>query len=175
MLLQELVPHLLSGAAYLDVHTSNGGALLRWYGAAPAADGSYDTQHVEGQIMQLLSVLAHSLFRQRPATLSAFGGVFWAPLVAQYEAAFLQQIQGSSVAVLQARQEAARSMEQQAVSMGLAEPGGWVGPTLCVCVCVSGADTPQLVAAFRCEAPGCGSANTCGGAVATQQVCQVDR
>lgn len=73
--------------------------------------------------MQLLSVLAQSLFRQRPSTLSAFGGVFWAPLVCQYEAAFLQQIQGSSVAVLQARQEAARSMEQQAVSMGLAEPG----------------------------------------------------
>jgi hypothetical protein len=74
--------------------------------------------------MQLLSVLAQSLFGQQPATLSAFGAAFWAPLVGQYDAAFLQQIQGSSVAVLQARQEAARSMEQQAVSMGLAEPGG---------------------------------------------------
>lgn len=142
VLLHELVPHLLSGAAYLDVHSSNDGALLRWYGAAPAADGSCDTQHVEGQIMQLLSVLAQSLFRQRPATLSAFGGVFWAPLVAQYEAAFLQQIQGSSVAVLQARQEAAHSMEQQAVSMGLAEPGEWVdglmGLTNPVCLWLCG-------------------------------------
>lgn len=123
VLLQELVPHLLNGTAYLDVHTSNEGILLRWYGAAPGADGTYSTQHVEGQVMQLLSVLAQSLFRQQPATLSAFGAAFWAPLVGQYEAAFLQQIQGSSVAVLQARQEAARSMEQQAVSMGLAEPG----------------------------------------------------
>lgn len=124
VLLSELVPRLLSGAAYLDVHTSGEAAMLRWYGATPEADGTFSTAHVENQVMQLLSVLAQSLFRQQPATLAAFGAAFWAQFVGQYEAAFLQQIQGSSVAVLQARQAAARSMEQQAVSMGLAEPGG---------------------------------------------------
>jgi len=136
VLLQELVPHVLSGAAYLDIHTSGEGALLRWYGTAPGPNGTYSTEHVESQVMQLLSVLAQSLFRQQPSTMAAFGAAFWAPFVAQYQAAFLHQIQGSSVAVLQARQEAASSMEQQAVSMGLAEPGE-LGAT-CIHACGAG-------------------------------------
>ena len=82
--------------------------------------------------MQLLSVLAQCLFRQQAATLACFGSAFWSSFVAQYEAAFQQQIQGSSVAELQARQDAARNMEQQAVSMGLAAPGGLrAGLVLC--------------------------------------------
>lgn len=137
VLLEELVPHLLTGTAYLDIHASAEGAMLRLYGAAPGPDGKYSTEYVEDQVMKLLSVLAQSLFRQQPATMSAFGAAFWGPLVQQYEAAFLQQIQGSSVAVLQARQDAARNMEQQAVSMGLAEPGRgclqpWSARTVCM-------------------------------------------
>lgn len=123
MLLHNFVPHMLSGAALLEVKTSSDGAWLHWVGAAPSADGTYSTTHVEAQVMELLSALAQSLFRQQGPTLAAFGAAFWASFVAQYEAAFLQQIQGSSVAVLQARQDAARNMEQQAVSMGLAAPG----------------------------------------------------
>eukprot|EP00882_Tetradesmus_deserticola_P013335 GHRQ01014153.1.p4 GENE.GHRQ01014153.1~~GHRQ01014153.1.p4 ORF type:complete len:112 (-),score=57.94 GHRQ01014153.1:449-784(-) len=98
-------------------------ARIQWYAAQPQLDGSYATGHVEQCCMQMLSVLAEALFRQRPSTLREFGAAFWGAFVQQYQAAFLQQVQGSSVALLQARQEAARQMEQQAVAIGLAEPG----------------------------------------------------
>jgi hypothetical protein len=133
VLLQEVLPPVLNGSCHLDTQLQPSGdaALVRWYAAAPGPDGTYSTEGVEGQVMALLSVLGQSLLRQQPAALAAFGAAFWAAFVASYEAAFLAHIQGSSVALLQARQAAARDMEQQAVSMGLAEPGEvvcrWVG------------------------------------------------
>lgn len=130
-LLSGLLPQLLSGAAYLEVHTAGEDAMLRWHPAQPQPDGSYDTAHVEPQVMQLLSVLAQSLFRQQPAALAAFGAAFWQPFVGAYEAAFLEQIKGSDANTISARQQAAANMEQQAVSMGMAEPGGW--PAACMC------------------------------------------
>jgi hypothetical protein len=126
VLLSGLLPQLLSGAAYLELHSAAEAAMLRWSPAQPLPDGSYDTSHVESQVMQLLSVLAQSLFRQQPAALAAFGAAFWQPFVGAYEAAFLQQIKGSDANTISARQQAAANMEQQAVSMGLAEPGGWM-------------------------------------------------
>jgi hypothetical protein len=123
-LLQQVLPHVLNGTAVLHSQLSNESeARIQWYAAQPQPDGSFSTEHVEQFCMQLLSVLAQALFRQRPSTLREFGAAFWGPFVQQYQAAFLQQVQGSTVALLQARQEAARQMEQQAVAVGLAEPG----------------------------------------------------
>lgn len=120
-LLAEVLPPTLAGAQQLVSHVvpSGDSAHVRWYGLQP---GEAAAEPVEQQCMQLLGVLADALFRRRPTTLAAFGRAFWAGFVAQYEAAFLQQMAGSSVAALQARQEAARLMEQQAITMGLAEP-----------------------------------------------------
>lgn len=123
-LLSQVLPPVLAGTAQLQSQlSSESEACIQWYAAQPQPDGAFSTEHVEHYCMQLLSVLAQTLFRQRPSTLKAFGNVFWAVFVEQYQAAFLQQVQGSTVGMLQARQEAARQMEQQAVAMGLAEPG----------------------------------------------------
>ncbi|WIA09183.1 hypothetical protein OEZ85_008594 [Tetradesmus obliquus] len=123
-LLQQVLPHVLNGTALLHCQLSGESeARIQWYAAQPQPDGSFSTEHVEQACMQLLALLAQALFRQRPSTLREFGGCFWGGFVGQYQAAFLQQVQGSSVALLQARQEAARQMEQQAVAVGLAEPG----------------------------------------------------
>ncbi|KAF6266527.1 hypothetical protein COO60DRAFT_1654215 [Scenedesmus sp. NREL 46B-D3] len=123
-LLQQVLPHVLNGTAMLHCQlASESEARIQWYAAQPQQDGSYSTEHVEQSCMQMLSVLAQALFRQRPSTLREFGGAFWGAFVQQYQAAFLQQVRGSTVALLQARQEAARQMEQQAVAVGLAEPG----------------------------------------------------
>jgi hypothetical protein len=125
-LLQDVLPGVLNGSCCLEasVQPDGSAAFVRWYAnAARGADGSASREHVEAQCVQLLSVLAQSLFCQQPAALSAFGAAFWGPFVAAYEGAFLQHIQGSSVAALQARQQAACDMEQHALSMGLAEPG----------------------------------------------------
>jgi hypothetical protein len=123
-LLQQVLPHVLNGTAVLHSQLSNDSeARIQWYAAQAQPHGSFSTEHVEQFCMQLLSVLAQALFRQRPSTLREFGAAFWGPFVQQYQAAFLQQVQGSTVALLQARQEAARQMEQQAVAVGLAEPG----------------------------------------------------
>eukprot|EP00775_Hariotina_reticulata_P007918 gene7918-8114_t len=120
--LQLVLPYVLPGSARLSSHIlpSGDSAQIRWSAGTEAPGG---TDVVEQECMQLLSVLAEALFRQRAATLAAFGKLFWRPFVDQYQAAFLQQVSGSNVAVLQARQEAALQMEKQAVSMGLAEPG----------------------------------------------------
>jgi hypothetical protein len=120
--LQLVFPYVLPGSARLSSHILSSGdsAQIRWSAASEAPEC---TDVVEQECMQLLSVLAEALFRQRAATLAAFGKLFWRPFVDQYQAAFLQQVSGSNVAVLQARQEAALQMEKQAVSMGLAEPG----------------------------------------------------
>jgi hypothetical protein len=123
-LLQQVLPQVLNGTALLHCQMSTESeARIQWYAAQPQPDGSFSTEHVEQFCMQLLSVLAQALFRQRPSTLREFGASFWGAFVQQYQAAFLQQVQGSTVALLQARQEAARQMEQQAVAVGLAEPG----------------------------------------------------
>lgn len=118
----------MNGTVYLNPHISpDGSAQIVWGAAQAQLDGRFSTDHVEQYCMQLLDVLAQTLFRQRPATLAKFGKVFWGDFVAMYHTAFLHQVQGSSVAVLQARQDAAKQMEQQAVATGLAEPGGVKG------------------------------------------------
>lgn len=123
-LLQHVLPCVVNGTAYLNPHVSpDGSAQIAWGAAQPQPDGSFSTDYVEQYCAQLLSVLAQTLFRQRASTLAKFGKVFWAGFVQMYQEAFLQQVQGTSVAVLQARQEAAKQMEQQAVATGLAEPG----------------------------------------------------
>jgi hypothetical protein len=123
-LLQQVLPHLLSGTALQDCQLSSESEVrIQMNAAQPQPDGTFSTEYVEHFCMQLLSTLAQALFRQRPSTLREFGTSFWGAFVQQYQAAFLQQVQGSTVALLQARQESARLMEQQAVAMGLAEPG----------------------------------------------------
>eukprot|EP00878_Enallax_costatus_P008594 GHUV01008985.1.p1 GENE.GHUV01008985.1~~GHUV01008985.1.p1 ORF type:complete len:754 (+),score=301.21 GHUV01008985.1:377-2638(+) len=124
-LLQHVLPYVLNGTASLTASIAQDGvsAQVTWHAAHPQPDGSFSTEHVEQSCMQLLAVLAEALFRQWPSTLAAFGEVFWSQFVQAYQAAFLQQVQGSSAAVLQERQAAAKQMEQQAVMTGLAQPG----------------------------------------------------
>lgn len=117
-----MLPPVLAGQARLAAHVSPAGESghIRWC-AAPGPPPAVDA--VETECMALLSVLAEALFRQRPDTLAGFGAAFWAGFVQAYTAAFLGQVAGANLAVLQGRQEAARAMEAQAVALGLAAPG----------------------------------------------------